>query len=134
MKKLTLSIAIFATLILASCSKEEVKTVTPPIVNTTFVGTYVGTYNSGAGTANSTYSFVFIDDTNMNVYDGTVATGSKATGKYTKTGNAVTGFYKYTGSNDSIMINGTVSTSTPYVLTGTWTKKAQSGQFTVTKQ
>jgi hypothetical protein len=129
-KSIISTLVIFATLIISSCSKEVVKPSDP------FLGTYVGTYNSGAGTANGTYSYEFLNSTDMNVYDGTVATGKKATGKYTKTGTVVTGFYNYPGGGDSIKINASMPNETTYILTGTWTINLppRSGQFTVTKQ
>jgi hypothetical protein len=104
-------------------------------VNADFIGTYVGTYNYGVGTANGTYSFEFTNDTDMNVYDGTVATGKKAFGKYTKSGTSVTGYYVYVAApEDTVRINASLTTATTYVLTGNWIKGSDAGLFTVTKQ
>jgi hypothetical protein len=127
----TTSVALLAivALSLGSCKKKAT------LANADFIGTYVGTYNTGAGTTNETYSFEFTNDTDMNVYDGTVATGTKATGKYTKAGTSVTGYYVYAVSPlDTVRINASMTSATTYVLSGTWTKGISNGQFNVTKQ
>jgi hypothetical protein len=123
-----LVLAIFS-LSISSCKKKTT------YANADFMGTYVGTYNTGTGTASKAYSFEFTNDTDMNVYDGTVGTGNKANGKYTKSGTTITGYYVYTVSPlDTVRINASLPNATTYVLTGTWTKGASTGGFTVTKQ
>jgi hypothetical protein len=125
----TVALLTLITLSIGACKKKET------YVNEDFIGTYVGTYNIGAGTAKETYSFEFINETDMYVYDGTVATGSKASGKYTKSGTNVTGYYVYALSPlDTIRINASLPNATTYVLSGTWSKGASVGEFTVTKQ
>ncbi|MFM2386226.1 MAG: hypothetical protein RL660_983 [Bacteroidota bacterium] len=132
-KSSALSTSVVLLIMLALSTGSCKKKVT--YVNADFIGTYVGTYNSGAGTANETYSFEFTNDTDMNVYDGTVATGTKASGKYAKSGTSVTGYYVYAAApTDTVRINASLTTATTYVLTGNWIKGSATGQFTVTKQ
>jgi hypothetical protein len=114
---------------MSSCKKKTT------FANADFIGTYIGTYNTGAGTAEKTYSVEFANDTDMNMYDGTIATGKKASGKYTKSGTSITGCYVYSiAPEDTIRINASLPNATTYVLTGTWTKSTSTGGFTVTKQ
>jgi hypothetical protein len=130
-KVVTATVALLAiiSLSIGSCKKKVT------YVNADFIGTYVGTYNNGSSTTNQPYSFEFTNDTDMNVYDGSVATGNKATGKYTKSGTSITGYYVYSASSlDTVRINATIPNPSTYVLSGTWIKGTANGEFTVTKQ
>jgi hypothetical protein len=121
------TLMLFTTVLSNSCKKE-----TPA---NKFLGTYVGTYNTGSGTSNSTYSFVFLSDTDMEVYDGDVATGTKAEGKYSLTGVNFTGYYVYPSApEDTIKITATMPNANSYTLNGNWTKGTKTGEFTVSKQ
>jgi hypothetical protein len=121
------TLMLFTTVLSNSCKKE-----TP--VNK-FLGTYVGTYNIGTDTTNYTYSFVFLSDTDMEVYDGDVATGSKAEGKYSLTGTNFTGYYVYPSApEDTITLTATMPNANTYTLNGNWTKGPDTGEFTVSKQ
>ena len=131
MKNLLKTVTIFSFFAIISIASTSCKKET----TNKFLGTYVGTYNNGAGTTNSTYSFVFSSDTEMEVYDGDVATGNKAIGKYTKTGLSIKGFYMYDAtSEDTVHIEATMPSENTYILKGDWTKGTQTGEFTVSKQ
>jgi hypothetical protein len=130
MKKVTKTLAaitILTSLVLGACKKKDT-------TDTNFLGTYVGTYNNGAGTTNKPYTYIFLNSTEMEVYDGTVATGAKAVGKYVKSGTTITGKYKYLTTADSVSISATMPNETTFTLNGTWTVNNASGQFSISKQ
>ena len=123
------------TVLLGGCSDSNDPDADPAI------GTWVGTYGSGAATGPYDYTFTFLANGTMQAIDGLPPfdAASDAVGTWTRTGSVVTGTYQYP-AGDQFSFTGTLSATTGAAgstLTGTWgstPSTTDGGGFVVTKQ
>lgn len=105
------------------------------------IGTWIGTYGSGAATGPNDYTFIFFAGDSVHIIDGLPpfdpATGARGT--WSRAGTTITTAYTYAGGG-SFSTTGTLNASTGAagtILTGTWgatPSTTDGGGFTITKQ
>jgi hypothetical protein len=131
MKKLSLAIALTATLFAVSCKKDD-PTPTAPA----HVGLWKGKYGSPGSYPTTNWWMLFKSDGKVRVYDGADTTSaSKADGTYSISGGTITTSYAYSVSN-TYSTTATINAQSTFQegTYGTGTATTGGGNFFLVKQ